>query len=148
MTSKERVIKATDLINKKLRFNSDDAIHALRVANYAVSNQFCPKEIKLDCYAVALCHDLVEDGYCTEEEIKETFGGDALMISAIDLLTHDKKTMSYESYIKRIKNYSFCDRGIVAYWVKIADMKDHLMQTETLTDKLKEKYLLGLKELL
>jgi hypothetical protein len=32
--------------------------------------------------------------------------------------------------------------------VKLADMKDHLMLKETLTDKLKEKYLTGLAELL
>lgn len=36
----------------------------------------------------------------------------------------------------------------IAYWVKIADMKDHLIQTATLTDKLKEKYLRGLAILL
>ena len=34
------------------------------------------------------------------------------------------------------------------YWVKIADMRDHLEQTDTLTDKLKEKYLAALPYLL
>lgn len=34
------------------------------------------------------------------------------------------------------------------YWVKIADMKDHLSQKETLTERLKEKYLEGLVILL
>ena len=34
------------------------------------------------------------------------------------------------------------------YWVKIADMKDHLAQTDTLTDKLKEKYIEALPYLL
>lgn len=35
-----------------------------------------------------------------------------------------------------------------AYWVKLADMKDHLSLTDTLTDKLKEKYLSGMRYLL
>ena len=54
--------------------------------------------------------------------------------------------MDYIEYIKRIKKWA--DTRQEAYWVKLADMKDHLAQTETLTDKLKEKYLAALPYLL
>ena len=54
--------------------------------------------------------------------------------------------MDYIKYIKKIRDYS--DTKPEAYWVKMADMKDHLSQTDTLTDKLKEKYLTALPYLL
>ena len=67
---------------------------------------------------------------------------------ALDLLTKPAD-MNYDDYCKRIRSAAG-DKvfGYLAYRVKIADMKDHLMQTETLTDKLKTKYLSGLRYLL
>ena len=53
---------------------------------------------------------------------------------------------NYVEYIDAIK--SSADKCQEAYWVKIADMKDHLSQTDTLTDKLKKKYLAALAHLL
>ena len=38
--------------------------------------------------------------------------------------------------------------GKCAWWVKIADMKDHLAQRDTLTEKLRDKYLEALPHLL
>ena len=49
-------------------------------------------------------------------------------------------------YIKNIKENMVLYPEV--YWVKIADMKDHLAQTDTLTDKLKEKYIEALPYLL
>lgn len=48
----------------------------------------------------------------------------------------------YKKIKEEYKNYP------EAYWVKLADMKDHLAQTDTLTDKLKDKYLTALPYLL
>ena len=53
---------------------------------------------------------------------------------------------TYEEYIQDIKN-AYKNYPEV-YWVKLADMKDHLTQTGTLTDELKEKYLKALPYLL
>lgn len=65
--------------------------------------------------------------------------------SCLQLLTKDKDC-TYEEYIKHIKEeYPYYPK---AYWVKLADMKDHFCQTETLTDKLKEKYLTAIPYLL
>jgi len=57
---------------------------------------------------------------------------------SLEILTKDAES-TYEEYIKHIKDdYPYHPE---AYWVKLADIKDHLCQTETLTDKLKEKYI-------
>ena len=62
------------------------------------------------------------------------------------MLTRDKEKVSYEAYLSNLKsNYNSYPE---AYWVKMADMKDHLSETETLTDELKEKYLKALPCLL
>ena len=62
------------------------------------------------------------------------------------LITHDKDTVYYMDYIKNLNNKS--DEYPEAYWVKLADMKNHLAQTATLTYKLKGKYLEALSYLL
>lgn len=56
-----------------------------------------------------------------------------------------KTSENYIDYIKRLRTLRDSSETdtidlIVAYIVKLADMKDHLMQKDTLTDKLKEKY--------
>lgn len=86
-------------------------------------------------------HDLKEDtnwsgGFSSEYEQVE---------KCLDWLTKPKD-MDYIEYIKRIRKWA--DTRPEAYWVKLADMKDHLAQRETLTDKLKEKYLAALPYLL
>lgn len=48
---------------------------------------------------------------------------------------------------QRFKKYNTNDY-LCAYWVKLADMKDYLSLTNTLTDRLKEKYLSRLRYLL
>ena len=67
---------------------------------------------------------------------------------ALKFLTKPKD-MKYTEYCKKLRpGYHATDAQRCAYYVKIADMKDHLAQTETLTDRLKKKYLEGLAELL
>ena len=55
-----------------------------------------------------------------------------------------KKSETYLDYIKRLKQ----NQSPYPYIVKMADMKDHLSQKDTLTEKLKEKYWNILPELL
>lgn len=100
------------------------------------------EEIKEDLVCVAWLHDIYEDTSCPH-----FFEGD--IEKALRLLTHDKIKNSYPDYLKKIKKEAELSyAGQLAYWVKIADMKDHLSQTLTLTDKLKAKYLEGLAILL
>lgn len=114
--------------------------HALRVAIYVSRNELIPDEDMCDCIALALMHDLLENTeYEIDNKSSERFN------RCLQLLTKDDSE-DYIEYIKRIHDNANQYRP--AYWVKIADMKDHLMLKETLTDKLKAKYLGALPYLL
>lgn len=116
--------------------------HALRVAGYVAENPMIPDDKMDNCVALAIMHDLIED-------TKYSGGGFGAEYSyfeeCLNLLTRPKD-MDYLKYIKKIRDFS--NIRAEAYWVKMADMKDHLSQTETLTDNLKEKYLKALPYLL
>lgn len=115
--------------------------HAVRVANYAVEIAELDKRSGTKPYlvsdyvfTVAILHDVVEDTDVPLGYIQEEF--DVYVSEAVELLTKPED-VSYVDYIVNL-----LDSGdILAYWVKKADMKDHIAQAETLTDKLKEKYL-------
>lgn len=115
--------------------------HALRVAAYVSDNKMIPDD-KMDiAISLAIMYDLLEDTKWVEDEV--TFNND--FIFKLRLLTHNKD----DSYLNYIKNIAIRkDNQPEVYWVKLADMKDHLMQRETLTEKLKEKYLEALPYLL
>lgn len=119
--------------------------HSLRVMLYVMTNELIPEDIRDDCVLVAIAHDLMEDTDITASMLPVS--GDDNIFRAIVLLTHDK-SISYDEYIKTIKNHSSTRYGLIAYWVKLADMKDHLSQKATLTDELKAKYLSALPYLL
>lgn len=125
-------------------YSKDKYEHALRVVSY-LNYQMIPKELHEACAILALMHDLIED--TSYDATVERLSID--IVSALSRLTHVKEFTTYKEYIQGIRaimlneDYEKC-----AWWVKLADMKDHLMQTETLTDKLKEKYLEGLAYLL
>lgn len=112
--------------------------HCVRVAKYAYENPMVVDSdiVRNAIYLIALCHDLLEDTDVTIEEIKDaTCLDEKLVVDTMNLLTkRDNET--YVEYIKKLRN----SKNPCAYIVKIADMKDHLQQTETLTDILKEKY--------
>lgn len=115
--------------------------HAMRVAGYVAEMRMIPYNYQDECVALAIMHDLVEDTEYKPIQLPEYFG------KALKLLTKEKD-QSYKEYCKTLKESTTLTYGQCAYWVKLADMKDHLSQKETLTDKLKEKYLEGLAELL
>ena len=114
--------------------------HAIRVAIYVAKNDLIPDDSMCDCISLALMHDLLED---TEYHIEERCG--SFFNNCLKLLTKEESE-DYAEYIKRIRDNAAQYRP--AYWVKIAEMKDHLMLKDTLTDNLKEKYLNGLAILL
>lgn len=113
-------------------------LHACRVAEYVDANPMIYEGDKEVCISLALLHDLFEDTeYNDNADIEDDFDSD--MRKAISLLTKPDH-MSYPDYIKAIRNTQGESWREWAYWVKVADMKDHLMQRDTLTDKLKDKY--------
>lgn len=112
--------------------------HSMRVARYALEDydfyQYPAIINNEDLFIVALLHDVVEDTACTFEILKAEGFQDAHINWIKEVTKEDNE--EYMDYIKRISLGS-----TVALIVKRADMKDHLMQTSTLTEKLKEKYL-------
>lgn len=115
--------------------------HAMRVAAYVSNDNLIPEHKKDECIVLAVMHDLLED---TKFNIV-SFPMNSYLKDCLKILTKSKDE-TYEEYIKHIKHeYSYHPE---AFWVKLADIKDHLCQTETLTDKLKEKYLMVMPYLL
>lgn len=115
--------------------------HTLRVMQFVADNKMIPKEYRDECIALAIMHDLYEDTEFDGFYLPKNFD------QALELLTKTSG-MNYIDYIQNIKSYINTPYGKCAWWVKLADIKDHLSQTETLTDRLKEKYLAALPYLL
>ncbi len=111
--------------------------HCLRVANYVVDNVCLESdEEKETAFVLAMCHDLLEDTDVSIEDISEITGYDESFVSNVLGALTKEKSETYIEYIKRLKT----NKSVYPYIIKLADMKDHLSQTETLTNKLKEKY--------
>ena len=81
-------------------------------------------------YNVAFLHDLLEDTELTADDIK-----DKEVREAVVILTR-KADEPYFEYIQRIIDSD----NEYAYFVKLADISDHLLQIETLTPSLKDRY--------
>lgn len=124
----------------KQYYNSDTYDHALRVSVYVADNDSIPND-KMDlCISLAIMHDLIEDTCYSEYNIIPIE-----LSKGLKNITKQKDE-KYIDYIKNIiANRKQCPE---AYWVKLADIKDHLSQKDTLTEKLKEKYLDALRYLL
>ena len=134
-----KVSKAMELAAKY--YDEDTYAHVMRVAGYVAQNMTIPYEYRDECVALAICHDLIEDTKCSLAGFPDNFG------EALKLLSKPKGE-DYVEYCKRLRPTRGTHYQNCAYWVKLADMKDHLTLTDTLTDRLKEKYLVGLAVLL
>lgn len=93
--------------------------HALRVARYTAENDIIPFEYRGECVALAIMYDLLEDTEYDGKYLPEYFK------NALDILTK-QDNVTYEGYCKSIKGSITDNYGRCAYWVKLADMKDHL----------------------
>lgn len=143
------VLKTLNLCKKY--YNTDIFLHAVNVANYAISNpiaKFLTSDVsthttKDDIYCFALCHDLFEDTECTVEEISEAVNYDIEFVaSVLKPLTKDDDTV-YINYILDLYENKYNAEPIVhllSYLIKLSDMKDHLTEKATLTSYLKNKY--------
>ena len=133
----ERILKHTHAYDEKT------LAHAMRVATYTASSPFLPLENQDYAIALAIGHDLIEDTKIAVEDI-ESYD----LQRGLTYLTKTKD-QTYKEYCANIRDMADINWiGKCVYIVKLADMKDHLSLTETLTDKLKAKYLEGLAVLL
>lgn len=117
--------------------------HAKRVADYIFDNEAIPIDIRNECWCVALMHGLLED---TDYEPYELYPDYEDAYKALRILTN--KGMKYDEYCKKIHDSARTRYGQIAWFVKLADIKDHLILSDTLTDRLKEKCINGLRYLL
>lgn len=113
-------------------------MHCLRVAEYAANNVVVKdnEDSRETAYILGLCHDLLEDTEVTLEHISEATGYSLCFLENVLGALTKQSDESYVNYIQRVKSNS----SFYTYIVKLADMKDHLTQVNTLTDRLKEKY--------
>lgn len=127
-------------------YDEETFYHAMRVAAYAANSNLIPKNKKEMCVVIAMMHDLLEDTEFNLTDHLDYYDMDEChMMKCIELLS-EKEGVKYADYLRDIKeNYEIHPE---AYWVKLADMKDHLNRKETLTETLKEKYLNSIAELM
>lgn len=124
--------------------------HAKRVANEAKNLCNLFKELSYAnanwdnfVYQLGLAHDLYED-----TTIKQGVWFDKDFEENLRLLTKEKD-VDYNDYITKIRRMAkFNPRYMPAYIVKLADMHDHFAQVDTLTDKLKNKYVAAMPYLI
>ena len=142
----KKIIKIIRFCEK--HYDAETFAHAMRVA--CISTTLSNKEDKGELFVSALCHDLIEDTEVTLDNLREKLlssdcGNDyTYCLSAIECVTRQKETETYQEYIKRIKNKGSYDAQII----KIADLKDHLEQKDGLKESLKDRYVDALCELL
>ena len=145
------------LLSKAVRFctqhyDTETLKHVYRVATYVTENPLYDQlsnEMQETAYIIALLHDIIEDNFdsmSVREGVNELlcpiiYNGAKIACAALDRLTQQPKE-NYLNYIVRLRdgNDEQASYNVIAYIVKLADMKDHLMQKDTLTDKLKKKY--------
>lgn len=115
-------------------YPKEKLVHALRVAEYATAKAEALRLDKTRTYMIALAHDLLEDTNCPKEELMSILDKDNYN-SVVTLTRIPQET--YENYIHRILDAD----DEYAFIVKQADMKDHMALTDTLTEKLRDKYI-------
>ena len=128
----EQLIKIFNLSTKY--YSKKKIHHAIRVAEYAAIRA---EEIHLNsirAYKIGLAHDLLEDTKCPEEELIAAIG--ETNYNSVVLLTKSND-QEYEDYIRKIVE----SEDSYAFIVKQADMKDHITLSDTLTEKLRDKYI-------
>ena len=129
------ITKVNKLFNLAVQYYPKKKLaHALRVAEYATAKASALKIDTIKTYMIALAHDLLEDTECPKEDLMSILGIESY--NSVVLLTKDAQD-NYEDYIHKI-----LDAGDdYAFVVKQADMKDHMTLTDTLTEKLRDKYI-------
>lgn len=138
-------------------YQDNTYIHSFQVCEMVIKILY--KDMHLDEYyfiqAIAYGHDLLEDTLFAKEEDISKFDED--FIKAISYLTRDKKKESYKDYIVKIKTFykdsklkSRYEKKLaeMVYYVKLADIFDHLLRVKTLKPSLKKRYLEALDILL
>lgn len=68
----------------------------------------------------AVLHDTIEDSSLTIDQLQQKLNLPAHIAEAIDLLSHDKNEMDYDSYIERLRP------NALAHKIKLADLRHNM----------------------
>ena len=108
--------------------------HAMRVAGYAFDKAADSRSVKpIDALMVGIAHDLLEDTDCTPDMLSEIMTSEQVG-AVLELTKGDDE--DYDTYVMSIIKHG----SDLARLVKGADMKDHYMLSDTMTEKLHRKY--------
>jgi (p)ppGpp synthase/HD superfamily hydrolase len=79
----------------------------------------------------AVLHDTIEDSGMTINQLQQKLNLPAHIAEAIDLLSHDKNEMDYDSYIERLRSNSLARK------VKLADLRHNMdpLRLDQIRDK-------------
>lgn len=128
----------------KSKYDAKTFQHCEMVAFYAITSPCATQETKDAIFKMAMCHDLLEGTDATITEICRVTGLKKGFVESVLRPLTKEDGEDYQIYIKRLR----ATQNPYVYIIKIADMKDHLLRAQTLTDKLKDKYWKALPELL
>lgn len=119
-------IALTVFRNKRDLDGNPDILHSLAVG---IAGQTKNEKI------VGFLHDVVEDSDVTFEDLDE-YGFSAEVLEALKLLTHDKKRMSYDEYVRAI----IASGNSTAINVKINDLRNNIARAGNRHKRILEKH--------
>ena len=119
-------IASTVFRNKRDLDGNPDILHSLAVGTAGQT-----KNEKI----VGFLHDVVEDSDVTFEDLDE-YGFSAEVLEALKLLTHDKKRMSYDEYVRAI----IASGNSTAINVKINDLRNNIARAGNRHKRILEKH--------
>lgn len=119
-------IASTVFRNKRDLDGNPDILHSLAVG---IAGQTKNEKI------VGFLHDVVEDSDVTFEDLDE-YGFSAEVLEALKLLTHDKKRMSYDEYVRAI----IASGNSTAINVKINDLRNNIARAGNRHKRILEKH--------
>ena len=141
MVSGTRDMKLMQIASKW--YSDKKLAHCIRVALYAANDPLITdKDVQESLWTIGLLHDILEGTGCTMEEVRQVLTYSEY--NALKEITHNKEERTYEEHLNDILETN----NPIVMTVKRADIKDHLMQKDALTNKQKEKYLPTIKYLL
>lgn len=119
-------IASTVFRNKRDLDGNPDILHSIAVG---IAGQTKNEKI------VGFLHDVVEDSDVTFNDLDE-YGFSAEVLEALKLLTHDKKRMSYDEYVRAI----IASGNSTAINVKINDLRNNIARAGNRHKRILEKH--------